>query len=210
MVALNQAERDGIIIKNPGKDIDRKLKPHSEQKTRCYLTLDEVKQIIEVDYRPENDAKAAFLFCCFSGLRYSDVLKMTWGEITVSSDGQAQLETRMQKTGKSIWIPLSDNAIKWLPERGDASDDSRVFNKLPDQVSNADSRLKTLVKKAGITKNVTFHVARHTFATLTLTYGADLYTVSKLLGHSNIRTTQIYAKIVDESKRRAVNLIPII
>ena len=79
---------------------------------------------------------------------------------------------------------------------------------LIDQASNADSRLKTLISHAEITKHVTFHVARHTFATLTLQYGADLYTVSKLLGHSNIRTTQIYAKIVDESRRRAVNLIP--
>lgn len=210
MVALNQAERDGIIIKNPGKDIDRKLKPHSEQKVRCYLTIEEVKQIIECEYRPDNDVKSAFLFCCFSGLRFSDVKKMTWGEITVTNDGQAQLETKMKKTGKSIWVPLSDNAIKWLPERGEALDTDLVFAKLPEQSSNADSRLKTLIRKAGITKNVTFHVARHTFATLTLTYGADLYTVSKLLGHSNIRTTQIYAKIVDESKRRAVNLIPII
>ena len=84
---------------------------------------------------------------------------------------------------------------------------SRIFYKLPDQVNNADVRLRTIIKKAGISKHVTFHVARHTFATLTLTYGADLYTVSKLLGHSNIRTTQIYAKIVDESKRKAVNLI---
>lgn len=70
MVALNQAERDGIIIKNPGKDIDRKLKPHSEQKVRCYLTIEEVKQIIECEYRPDNDVKSAFLFCCFSGLRF--------------------------------------------------------------------------------------------------------------------------------------------
>ena len=208
MVALNKAERDGIIIKNPGKDIDRKLKPHSEQKTRCYLTLEEIQRIIETEYKPDNDIKPAFLFCCFSGLRYSDVSKLTWKELTVSQDGYAQIETTMQKTGKSITIPLSDNALKWLPEREGSLPESRIFYKLPDQVNNADVRLRTLIKKAGISKHVTFHVARHSFATLTLTYGADLYTVSKLLGHANIRTTQVYAKIVDESKRRAVNLIP--
>lgn len=208
MVALNKAERDGIIVKNPGKDIDRKLKPHAEQKSRCYLTLDEIQKIIDTEYKPDNDIKPAFLFCCFSGLRYSDVQKLTWGEITVSPEGYAQIETNMQKTGKDITIPLSDNALKWLPERTDQTSASRIFYKLPDQVTNADVRLRTIIKKAGITKHVTFHVARHTFATLTLTYGADLYTVSKLLDHSNIRTTQIYAKIVDESKRKAVNLIP--
>ena len=208
MVALNKAERDGIIIKNPGKDIDRKLKPHSEQKTRCYLTLEEIQKIIETEYKPDNDIKSAFLFCCFSGLRYSDVSKLTWKEITASQDGYAQIETTMQKTGKSITIPLSDNALKWLPEREGNLPENRIFYKLPDQVNNADVRLRTLIKKAGISKHVTFHVARHSFATLTLTYGADLYTVSKLLGHANIRTTQVYAKIVDESKRKAVNLIP--
>ena len=208
MVALNKAERDGIILKNPGKDIDRKLKPHSEQKTRCYLTLEEIQRIIETDYKPDNDIKPAFLFCCFSGLRYSDVSKLTWKEVTVSQDGYTQIETTMQKTGKSITIPLSDNALKWLPEREGNLPESRIFYKLPDQVNNADVRLRTLIKKAGRSKHVTFHVARHSFATLTLTYGADLYTVSKLLGHANIRTTQVYAKIVDESKRKAVNLIP--
>lgn len=208
MVALNKAERDGIILKNPGKDIDRKLKPHSEHKTRCYLTLEEIQRIIETEYKPDNDIKPAFLFCCFSGLRYSDVSKLTWKEVTVSQDGYTQIETTMQKTGKSITIPLSDNAMKWLPEREGSLPESRIFYKLPDQVNNADVRLRTLIKKAGISKHVTFHVARHSFATLTLTYGADLYTVSKLLGHANIRTTQVYAKIVDESKRKAVNLIP--
>ena len=193
MVALNKAERDGIILKNPGKDIDRKLKPHSEQKTRCYLTLEEIQKIIETEYKPDNDIKPAFLFCCFSGLRYSDVSKLTWKEITVSQDGYAQIETTMQKTGKSITIPLSDNALKWLPEREGNLPESRIFYKLPDQVNNADVRLRTLIKKAGISKHVTFHCSRHSFATLTLTYGADLYTVSKLLGHANIRTTQVYA-----------------
>ena len=168
MVALNKAERDGIILKNPGKDIDRKLKPHSEQKTRCYLTIEEIQRIIETEYKPDNDIKSAFLFCCFSGLRYSDVSKLTWKEITVSQDGYAQIETTMQKTGKSITVPLSDNALKWLPEREGNLPESRIFYKLPDQVNNADVRLRTLIKKAGISKHVTFHVARHSFATLTL------------------------------------------
>ena len=161
MVALNKAERDGIIIKNPGKDIDRKLKPHSEQKTRCYLTLEEIQKIIETEYKPDNDIKSAFLFCCFSGLRYSDVSKLTWKEITVSQNGYAQIETTMQKTGKSITIPLSDNALKWLPEREGNLPENRIFYKLPDQVNNADVRLRTLIKKAGISKHVTFHLRRH-------------------------------------------------
>jgi len=155
MVALNKAEREGIIIKNPGKDIDHKLKPRAKESTRCYLTLDEVKKIIDTPYAPKNDVNQAFLFCCFSGLRHSDLLKLTWGEIKQTSDGQFQIETMMKKTKHSVSVPLSENALAFLPERGE-----------------------------------------------------DLYTVSKLFGHCNIRTTQIYAKIVDEQKRKAVNLIP--
>jgi integrase len=208
MVALNKAEREGIIIKNPGREIDPKLKPRSEQNTRCYLTLEEVQKIIATPYRANNHVKEAFLFACFTGLRYSDIYKMTWGELKVSSDGTIQLETKMKKTKKELFLPLSDNALKWIPERNGAPDDQRVFYLMPDQPGNADARLHTLIKHAGIKKPVSFHVGRHTFATLTLTYGADLYTVSKLLGHTNIRTTQIYAKIVDANKRKAVNLIP--
>ena len=110
----------------------------------------------------------AFLFCCVSGLRYSDVSKLTWKEITVSQDGYAQIETTMQKTGKSITIPLSDNALKWLPEREGSLPENRILYKLPDQVNNADVRLRTLIKKAGISKHVTFHVARHTNSSYSL------------------------------------------
>lgn len=208
MVALNKAEREGIILKNPGKVVDSSLRPRAEESKREYLTLDEVKAIIDTPYLVKNHVKEAFLFCCFSGLRFSDIYKLTWGEIKIGQDGDARLETRMKKTKKDIYIPLSENALNWLPERNGAPDTARVFYLLPNQPGNADVRLRTLVKNAGITKRVSFHVSRHTFATLTLTYGADLYTVSKLLGHCNIRTTQIYAKIVDENKRKAVNLIP--
>lgn len=208
MVALNKAEREGIILKNPGKSIDANLKPRAEEKSRAYLTLEEVKKISETEYRPKNDVKPAFMFACFTGLRYSDIYKLTWGEMSIGPDGKLRLDTKMKKTGKDLYLPLSDNAIAWLPDRENAPDNARVFYRLPDQVGNADARLHTLIRNAGIKKPVSFHVARHTFATLTLTYGADLYTVSKLLGHANMRTTQIYAKIVDENKRKAVNLIP--
>ena len=132
MVALNKAEREGIIIKNPGKEIDNRLKPHAKESTRCYLTLEEVKKIIETPYTPDNDVKPAFLFCCFCGLRHSDLLKLTWGEIKQTADGQYQIETMMKKTKHNVAVPLSENALSFLPERGEAKDNDRVFSKLPD------------------------------------------------------------------------------
>lgn len=79
MVALNKAKREGIILKNPGKSIDASLKPRAEEKSRAFLTPDEVKIISETEYRPNNDIKPAFMFACFTGLRYSDIYKLTWG-----------------------------------------------------------------------------------------------------------------------------------
>lgn len=150
MVALNKAKREGIILKNPGKSIDASLKPRAEEKSRAFLTLDEVKIISETEYRPNNDIKPAFMFACFTGLRYSDIYKLTLGELTVGPDGTMRLDAKRKKTGKDIFIPLSDNAIAWLPERGDDTDNARIFYKLPDQVGNADARFHTLTKKAGV------------------------------------------------------------
>ena len=96
--------------------------------------------------------------------------------------------------------------MRWLPEREDKGEEDNVFQ-VP-FICIAYPHLHEWTKKAGINKNVTYHVGRHTYATLLLYYGADLYTVSKLLGHTNVKTTQIYAKVMDESKRKAVNLIP--
>lgn len=208
MMVLNRAVRENIIMKNPGKDIDPRHKPKYMQKNRCYLTIEELQRIIQTPCLMKNDVKRAFLFCCFCGLRFSDVRAITWKELKKGKDGLIQLETRMIKTRQELFLPLSNNALKWIPERGNAKEDDRIFQNLPKQASHANQTLKTLMQKAGICKHVTFHVARHTFATLELSFGADIYTVSKLLGHTKIQTTQIYAKIVDESKRKAVNLIP--
>ena len=119
-----------------------------------------------------------------------------------------QIESKMKKTGKDMFVPLSKNAIQFMPKRGDAADDEKVFPRLPQKAAMTHHYMRRIEELIGIQKHITFHVSRHTFATMALTYGADLYTVSKLLGHSNVQVTQVYAKIVDENKRKAVNLIP--
>lgn len=201
VTALNRAVKEDVITVNPADKIPAQDKPKESQSTKVYLTLDELKALADTPCKYD-DLKRAFLFSCFCGLRLSDVRTLKWSAISKTSDGKKQIETVQQKTGEPVYIPLSDNAIKWLPERMG----ERVFN-LP-HVSSIEKWLAQWSEDAGVKKHITYHVSRHTFATLTLTYGADLYTVSKLLGHSNIQTTQIYAKIVDENKRKAVNLIP--
>lgn len=104
----------------------------------------------------------------------------------------------MQKTKEPIYLPLSNEALKWMPEREDKAADDPVFN-LP---SNINQYLRPWAEAAGITKRFTFHTARHTFATMMLTLGADLYTVSKLLGHTSVRMTQVYAKIINQKKTK--------
>lgn len=111
----------------------------------------------------------------------------------------------MEKTNDPIYLPLSQQAMKWLPERGDAKDEDRVFD-LPSE-SRICIILDKWAKAAGINKHVTYHVSRHTFATMMLTLDVDIYTTSKLLGHKNISTTQIYAKIIDQKKDEAVNRV---
>ena len=112
----------------------------------------------------------------------------------------------MQKPPTPIYQPLSESAMSWLPERGDASSSNAVFGTLP-ALARINLMLKVWAKDAGVTKHISFHTSRHSFATMMLTLGADLYTTSKLLGHSNVKTTQIYAKIVDSKKVEAVNLL---
>ena len=206
-IALNVAERDGIIIKNPCKELDTDDKPKQKKGNREYLTLEEVKSIVDVPCSEyESVAKHTFLFSCFTGLRFIDIYNLTWGNIVKVDKENYQIQLIQQKTKNVVVIPLTENAIDWLPDAIDVRQDDKVFH--IENYFKTQLMLKTLVKRAGIKKNVTFHVGRHTYATLLLYYGADLYTVSKLLGHTNVKTTQIYAKVMDETKRKAVNLIP--
>lgn len=201
---LNKAEREEIIPFNPVDRLEKGERPQRADPRCTFLVLDEVKRLADTPFRMDN-LKRAFLFACLCGLRISDVRSLQWNSFQQDSKGNIFAKITQKKTKGTLYLPISPEAIKQLPPKG--NDIDFVFGKLPDN-SYIDKLLKIWAKDAGITKNLTFHVSRHTFATLSITYGADLYTVSKLLGHADIKTTQIYADVINEKKRDAVNAIP--
>ena len=204
--ALNAAVREDLLRENPFNKIDKRDKIKEPESRREYLTIDEVKQLMNTPYPKESlmDIKNAYLFSCFCGLRISDIMALQWKNV-VCDRGAYSLEIVMQKTKDPIYVPLSEQALKWMPERGDKTAEDKVFA-IP-RVEYVNPGLARWAEQAGLKKHVTFHTARHTFATMMLTLGADLYTVSKLLGHSDVKVTQVYAKIVNQKKNDAVNLV---
>ena len=204
--ALNAAVREDLLRENPFNKIDKRDKIKEPESKREYLTIDEVKLLMNTPYPKKRliDIKNAYLFSCFCGLRISDIMALQWKNV-VCDRGAYNLEIVMQKTKDPIYVPLSEQALKWMPERGNKTAEDKVFA-IP-RVEYVNPGLAKWAEQAGLKKHVTFHTARHTFATMMLTLGADLYTVSKLLGHSDVKVTQVYAKIVNQKKNDAVNLV---
>jgi integrase len=135
-------------------------------------------------------------------LRFSDVQALTWDKLHIESKKHFLYYTQL-KTAKPERLPISESALKYLPP---VRTSGTVFDLPNKKLTN--KVLKTWMEEEGINKKVTFHVARHTFATLALNIGIDLKVVSKLLGHSEVRTTEIYAKIIDKTKEDAVQKLP--
>ena len=200
--ALNEAVRRDLIPKNPFQTLNPSDKIKVPDSQRIFLTIDEFKTMMETPCKSEV-VKSAYIFSCYCGLRISDIKRLTWGDI--QTNGNPQITITQKKTKNTLYLPLSKEALNWLPDRGKKADNEPIFNlPLPETIGK---HLKRWAAEAGINKHVTFHTARHTNATMLLTKGADLYTVSKLLVHTDIKTTQIYAKIVDAKKIEAVNLL---
>ncbi len=197
---LNTAVDDEIIIRNPASLVSI---PKVVESKREYLTLDELKELVKTECRYDI-LKRAFIFSCLTGLRWSDIQKLTWSEVQYF-DNRGRVVLHQQKTKGLQYIDISEQARGYMGEMGNP--DERVFTGLrySDYMNVA---LQRWVMASGCTKLITFHCARHTFAVLQLTLGTEIYTLSKLLGHSELKTTQIYAKIVDEKKREAMNIIP--
>lgn len=186
----NKAIKAKLLRESPFADIKIRVKPPK----RNYLTEAEIRKVMESTC-PTIDVRNAFLFSCFTGLRYGDIAalapKNVHGDI---------LEIKVRKTGAFERLKIPAVALQYL-----RLDHDKCFA-LP-TYKYVRSNLAALMKSAGISKKITFHCARHTFATLQLSLGTDIYTVSKLLGHSDVRVTQIYAKMLDESKDNAMDRI---
>ena len=198
--ALNQAVEDGIIPHSPAMSV----KPaHIEDVHREYLTFDELQRLAKTEC-PYPVLKDAFLFSCLTGMRWSDINKLTWAEVQ-EFDGTTRIVFRQKKTKGLEYLDITDQAVRYMGQRG--KPDERVFVGLKYSAWH-NLALREWCLKAGITKHITFHCGRHTFAVLQLSLGTEIYTVSKLLGHRELKTTQVYAQIMDAKKREAVNRIP--
>ena len=199
--AINHAYELDLLDANPVKKV-RAIK--QADSNREYLTIEELKAVSKVDCRYPI-LKNAFMFSALTGLRWSDINLLTWGNIQHTKDGGYSLKFRQKKTDGQEYLPINDQAIQYLGETGEKNE--RVFVGLK-YSAYMNVELSKWIMKAGITKDITFHCARHTHATLLLSNGVDIYTVSKLLGHRDLKTTEIYAKVIDQKKIDAVKSIP--
>ena len=156
--AINRAYKEGIITVNPTKEFDFASKVRQEPSRREYLTLDELKTLINTECRHEI-VKRAFLFSCLCGLRVSDIRKLRWCDLQRSS-GRVRIEITMQKTKEPLYLPISDEALKWLPERGEANGSDFIFPLTHERTVN--DTLQHWAKVAGITKHISFQSMEYT------------------------------------------------
>ncbi len=199
---MNCAVKDGIVDRTGFEGVDG-FRTHAAE--RAYLTSDELRRMAETPCR-HGWLRRAFLFSCLSGLRKSDIAALRWGEVRVEG-GFTRIVFRQRKTSGLEYLDLSPDAAALLGQRpAGASDADLCFADFRDD--HCPAPLREWTKAAGITKHITFHSGRHTFAVLLIAAGVDIYTVQKLLGHRDISTTQIYAALLDTRKREAVCLLP--
>lgn len=198
--ALREAYTENYLDENVLKSV--KGFEQAESK-REYLTYSELQALSNTKCKYPI-LKNAFIFSCLTGLRWSDINKLIWAEVRDEDNG-ARIIFRQKKTDGLEYLYISQQAREFLGKR--MPNNERAFKGLK-YGAIYNTEILRWCMRAGITKHITFHSARHTNAVLLLENGADIYTVSKRLGHREIRTTEIYTKIIDEKMKEAANMIP--
>jgi site-specific recombinase XerD len=195
---INQCLANGWLNKDPFANYKAKIK----EVTREFLTEKEIETILNKKFVSERLelVRDIFIFSCFTGLAYIDVKQLTLDNISLGIDGDKWIFKNRQKTetaSKIPLLPIAQDIINKYAEHPVCKNENRLLPILSNQKMNA--YLKEIVDVCEINKDLTFHIARHTFATtVTLSNGVPLETVSKMLGHTNLKTTQHYAKILDK------------
>lgn len=219
---INKAIEAELMNENPYAKIPKGLRVRLRAPTPKYLTLEQIELLASKSKGVPEQLKQAFFLSCFSGLRWSDCSRLKWNQITkhrMEGEEISVLYLEQLKTKQGVHLPISEQAQQILEQRkkqaAKETPSPYVFPELyePEGKTRVQFRIireiKNWGKQAGL-ERVHFHLARHTFATLTLSEGADLYTVSKLLGHTDIKNTQIYAHVVDRLKMQAVARLPML
>ena len=194
---------NGWAQKNPFAN----FKFHYEQTEPGYLTMDELTRVMQkaMPSKRLEQIRDVFVFSCFTGLAYCDARALTREHIITGSNGAPWLRTHRQKTSTPVDVPLFDVPLQILAKYEGCSGNDRLLPIPANQKCN--DYLKEIAAICGIEKRLTFHLARHTFTTLQIALGTDIYTVSKMLTHKSVKTTQVYADLVNSTKRESANRI---
>ena len=200
---LQDAVYAGYIKNNPMPPINR-LIPKRISPQRVNLDVDEIKNLTDAEC-PHLITKLAFLFSCYTGLRLSDVETLKWNDIN-KRNGVYMLSKIQVKTNTEVHIPLCRQALQILKQlhANNMTKEENVFHMYSRTTTYSD--LKQWASNAGIDKHITFHISRITFVTLSISAGMNMYVISKLCGHKDIKTTQIYARMVDRTYIDAMNM----
>lgn len=198
---IRVAMQRGMLTTNPFLGVKNY---QTEDAEREYLTIEEIRTLTQFPCEYEG-IRRAFLFSCLTGLRISDVRRLRWGDVQQQGTF-VRLTFKQKKTRGQEYLDINHQAVDMMGKR--KADDECVFADIPQNQATVNEVIKRWVLRAGIHKNITFHCARHTFAVMMLDIGTDIYTVSKLLGHRDLATTQIYARVLDKNKQKAVQNIP--
>lgn len=199
ITVLKKAYKRNLLLKNLASSADY-IK--EEQTHREYLTEEELDHLWKTEIKIEKVKHMAF-FAALTGLRFSDILSLKWESIYCDSHQGYYIQLKEQKTGNINNHPISSTAYQILKIQN--TETGQIFKDI--KYTQITRPLKNWIERSGINKNISFHNFRHSYATLQLANGTDIYTVSKLLGHKNVSTTQIYTKVLDKNKIIAANRI---
>jgi integrase len=197
---LKQAYKDGYL----SSDLNSKIQPVKQAETqRNFLTIEELNSLVKTECSNPL-LKCSAIFTALTGLRFSDIKNLVRRQLEYIEGNGYFIKFKQQKTKGIEMMPISEQAYNLLGDRKEPTD--KVFKGLTYSAFE-NKHLAKWIGLSGITKDITFHCFRHTFATLQLSKGTDIYTVSKMLGHRELKTTQVYAKIIDQTKREAADKI---